>query len=269
MEPAITNDFYSEGFFGYGLKGDFKMWSLAHFIPLIILGLGIFLIFHFRKKLASLKHEENVRFIFAAVMLFFEMAYFWRLLYVGSGSTEKTNLLTKLPLQVCEWSCIFACFMLMKKSPSLYQICFFTCLTAGIFPLFLPSVISTTGPTYFRYYQYWAEHILPILAVFYMTFVYGYRPSIKEIYKPFIFLFTLAVIACIANYYIPDANYLYLAHDTTGISITSWLPDNVFLKLFVLSIGALSLFVIVYFASKLVMSLYSKWEEKKKLQEAK
>jgi hypothetical integral membrane protein (TIGR02206 family) len=262
MTSAIQNDFYKDGFFGYGEVGNFKPWSLAHFIPLIILIAGIILIYIFRNKIANAKHEENIRYVLAGLMLFFEMAYFWRLLYVGSGSSEETNLLEKLPLQVCEWTCIIGSIMLMKKSKNLCDICFFASLTAGIFPLLFPAVISTTGPAYFRYYQYWAEHILPIFAVFYMVFVHGYRPKLINIYKPFIFLLILAILASIANYYIPEADYLYLANNTDGLSITSWLPQNVYLKLFVLSLLFISAFVLIYFLTKLIIFLYSKYGKK-------
>ena len=77
--------FYNSGFFGFGEKGNFKYWSLAHFIPIILLIAAIVLIYRYRAWLREWKHEENFRFIFAFVMLMVEMSYFWRLLYVGSS----------------------------------------------------------------------------------------------------------------------------------------------------------------------------------------
>ena len=214
MEKEVWVQFFKDGFFGYGEKGNFKYWSLAHFIPIILYGVGIYLIFRYREKLKNWKHEENFRFIFAAVMLLAEMSYFWRLLYVGSSDPEYTNLLDKLPLQVCEWTCIFAIFMITKKSKWLYQICFYVCLTIGIFPLLTPSVLSKTGPMYYRYYQYWLEHILPPLAVFYMTFVHGFRPKKKGIISAVGFLGVLVVFALICNAKFEGANYLYIAKGT-------------------------------------------------------
>ncbi|MFA6755482.1 MAG: TIGR02206 family membrane protein [Bacilli bacterium] len=263
MEPTLQNDFFSEGFFGYGEVGNFKPWSLAHFIPLILLCLGIFFLYFFRNKIKNNKHEETIRYVIAVTMLLFEMSYFWRLLYVGSGDSSKTNLLTKLPLQVCEWTCIIGSIMLMKKSNKLCDICFYTCLTAGLLPLLFPAVISTTGPMYFRYYQYWAEHIIPIWAVFYMVFVIGYRPKLINIYKPCIFLFILAVLASIANYYIPEADYLYLANNTSGLTITSWLPEKIFLKFLVLIVLFLSAFTLIYFIYRLIIFLFNKYNKNK------
>ncbi len=207
--------FFREGFFGYGEKGNFEYWSIAHFAPLLLLALSIFLLYRYREALQNWKHEENFRFIFAFVMLLFEMSYFWRLLYVGSSDPAETTLLDKLPLQVCEWTCIAAIFMITKKSRLLYEICFYVCLTIGLFPLLTPSVIHSTGPAYFRYYQFWGEHILPIIAVFYMTFVHGFRPRMRGIALASGFMLVLAGFALLCNFNIEGANYLYLATGTS------------------------------------------------------
>lgn len=243
--------FFSEGFFGYGEKGNFKYYSIAHFIPLILLALSIFLIYRYRDTFRSWKHEETFRFWFAFVMLMAEMSYFWRLLYVGSSDPTEKTLLDKLPLQVCEWTCIFAIFMITKKSKLLYQICFYVCLTIGLFPLLTPSVITTTGPTYYRYYQYWLEHILPIIAVFYMTFVHGFKPSLKGIIPATAFMSALVTMALICNFNIENANYLYLATGTTdgGGSVMDFLikiAPNVWGRLALLAGVVLAMFFIAY-----------------------
>ncbi len=243
--------FFKDGFFGYGEKGNFKYFSLAHFIPLILLVLAVFLCYRYRNKFKNWKHEETFRFIFAFVMLMAEMSYFWRLLYVGSSDPTKINLLDKLPLQVCEWTCIIAIFMMTKKSKLLYQICFYVCLTIGIFPLLTPSVITTTGPAYYRYYQYWMEHILPIIAVFYMTFVHGFRPRLKGIWLSSGFMSVLVVFALICNFNIKDANYLYLATGTSdgGGSAMDFLikiAPNVWGRLALLGAVVIAMFFAAY-----------------------
>lgn len=244
--------FFSSGFFGYGEKGNFKYWSFAHFAPIILLIAAIYLIFRFRKQLREWKHEETFRFIFAFVMLMVEMSYFWRLLYVGSSDPTEQHLLDKLPLQVCEWTCIIACFMLMKKSNNLYQICFFVSLSAGIFPLVTPAVIVTTGPAYYRYYQFWLEHILPIIAVFYMTFVHGSRAHFKGIFYAVGMLGVLAVFSIIANIKVPGTNYMYLATSTDGDSIVNFLPENIWVRLALFSVVIFSLFIGIYYLSRFI-----------------
>jgi len=271
LEPVVQVNFFKNGFFGYAEKGNFKYWSFAHFFPLILYGLGIFLIFHYREKLKNWKHEENFRFIFAAVMLFAEMSYFWRLLYVGSSDPNEHNLLDKLPLQVCEWTCILAIFMITKKSKWLYPICFYVCLTIGIFPLLTPSVIVTAGPAYYRYYQYWLEHILPPLAVFYMTFVHGFRPTKKGIIPATCFMGVLVVFALICNANIEGANYLYIAKGTSaggGKTLMDPIYDLVGgsqpLLLLLLAVLVIGIFFGAYYAHIGIRKLYDMCKTKKK-----
>lgn len=87
--------FFSEGFFGYAEKGNFKYYSLAHFIPIILLALAIYLTHRYRDKLKNWKHEENLRFIFAFVMLLAAMALICNFnieganyLYLARGTTD-------------------------------------------------------------------------------------------------------------------------------------------------------------------------------------
>ena len=174
------------------------------------------------------------------------MSYFWRLLYVGSGSPERLTLMTKLPLQLCEWGCILACFMLMSKNRTLFCICYYICLSFGIIPLLTPAVISTTGPAYYRYYQFWGEHCLPIFFVLYMVFVHGFRPRFKDMAKTLLLLLPLGTLAVIANMNIPGANFLYLSGSTAGNSVANILPQNLWLRLAVYAVIGFTLFVLVY-----------------------
>lgn len=270
MVPVTQVNFYKNGFFGFGEKGNFKYWSFAHFFPIALYGLAIYLIFRYREKLKNWKHEENFRFIFAAVMLFAEISYFWRLLYVGSSEIHVTDMMDKLPLQVCEWTCIFGAFMMMKKSKMLYPICFYVCLTIGIFPILTPSVITTAGPSYWRYYQYWLEHILPPLAVFYMTFVHGFRPTKKGIFGGVGYMATLVVFALICNAKFPEANYLYISKGTATEGGGS-LMDPIYnlvggsqvLLLILLGVLVIGIFFGAYYISVGLQKWYANYQAKK------
>ena len=223
--------FYSEGFFGYGEKGNFKYFSLWHFLPIVLLIAGIILTYIYREKIRSSKHEKTFRLILGMTMMFVEMSYFWRLLYIGCSDLGEINLLSRLPFQVCEWSCIFATLMVLTENKHFFDIDVVVCLTLGIMPLFLPAVIQRTGPAYYRYYQFWLEHILPIYAVFYMMFVKGFRYNVKKIYKAIIYLAVLGLICIYLNIKIPHATYMYLQGDDLGAALTSLLPANQFGRL--------------------------------------
>lgn len=264
MVTTYYCEFSNKGFFGFGEEGNFRYWSLAHFIPILLMIGAIVLIYLYRDRLHAWKHEGHVRTVLAFALIICEMSYFWRLLFVGSSEpTEVLNLLDKLPIQVCGWTCIFASFMLSRKSNVLYQICFFVCLTAGIFPLLTPAVITSTGPAYYRYYQFFLEHTLPIIAVFYMTFVHKYRPTFKGILYAVGFLAVLATVAIIVNLNVEGANYMYLAEATDGDSIVNLMPENVWVRLGLFALVVFPLFLLVYYLSRWIEKLAEKRKLKK------
>ena len=260
--PGFVYEFFHEGFFGYSMEQDFYDWSIWHILPLLLLGVAIFLTYRYREKLASWKGEETLRFALAFLIIFNEAFYYWRLLYVGSAHEGK-QLLTYLPLQVCEWSAYLCAFMMMKKSKHAFDIAYYVSLTLGVIPFFTPAVIHYAGPTYARYYQFWIEHLLPVYAVFYMMFVHGFRANIRRVYKPFAFLAVLAVLAIIANLNIEDANFMYLASGTEGDSIANILPENIWVRL-ALYIGIL---IVLFFLVSLP-HLIPEWKEKRRKKNA-
>lgn len=208
--------FYSDGFFGYGRANEFKNGSLAHLAPIILTIIIIFLIRKYKDKLKNFKYEEELRYVLAYSILFFEMAYYWRLLYVGPTSqVDADSFMTRLPLQVCEWTAILTTITILKKSKKLFSTVFTLTMSTSILALILPdTVLYDSGPAYFRYYQYFALHLLPIIAVYYMMFVHDFKPNKKGILYSWLFLTILYIAACFANNFLAsisnDKVYLYI-----------------------------------------------------------
>ena len=225
-------EYHSEGFFGYSETPVFEYFSFAHLLPILLLIAGIFLIYRYREKIKNWKHEDAFCTFMGVLLVLNECSYYWRLLYVGN-SQDGTQMMTFLPLQVCEWTAYIAAFMLLKKNKHAYDIVYYITLTLGLIPLVTPAVLTRVSIGHFRYYSFWFEHIVPMLAVFYMTFVHGFKPDYKKVYKPFAVLGVLACLAIYANLNIPDANYMYLAAGTPGDSLANVLPANVWARLVV------------------------------------
>lgn len=222
-------NFFSEGFFGYSDEQDFFMGSIWHILPIALMVLTIILIYVFRNKIKNFKYETSVRYILAFVMMIVEMSYFWRLLYVGSQGTDDT-MMWYLPIQMCQWGLIICIFTIISKNRKLFSINYYiTFMFAGL-ALAYPLVIQYTGPRYYRYYQFWLEHILPIICVCYLMIVHGLKPDYKGIYRSIIAVIPLLVIAMIANSRIDGASYLYLTLDVP------FLPDNQVIKAIIISI---------------------------------
>ena len=226
-------EFYNEGFFGYGEPGNFQYFSFWHFLPIVLLLCGIIFVYKKREALSAWQQEGRFRYIIAFLMLLVEMSYFWRLLYVGD-ETGIHSLMIKLPLQVCQWALIACVFMVMSKNDTLFGITFFLSLTIGILPILMPSVITRTGPAYYRYYQFWMEHELPIFMTYYMMFVHQKRPRYKDIWTSIGCLILLSIPCVIANKKIPGANYMYMGGESqggvTGGNIAQLFPESQFIR---------------------------------------
>ena len=222
-------------FFGAGDQVEFTNFSLAHFLPILVL-LGIlFLIYRFRDQLRQYKKEEVFRYIIAFLLILSEMSYYWRL--VGMPSLGP-NAADHLPITVCGWAVVFCSYMVIGKNQTLFDISYFWLFAGSIFALITPAVISHTGPTRFRYYQFWAEHTLGYIAIFYMIFVHGMRPTVRSAIKSYAALLVLAVI--------PGANYLFLARPEAAPSVLDILPPNFFLRTAIITAVVTALYVVAY-----------------------
>ena len=231
-------------FLGAGSEIEFQNFTLAHFVPIVLLIAVIFLIYRYRDNLRGFQHEKTLRLILAFALIFSEMSYYWRLVAIPSLGP---NPIDHLPITVCGWCVVFASYMILVKSQALFDICYFWLFSGSIFALITPTVISYTGPTRFRYYQFWLEHTLGYVAVFYMIFVHGMRPTIKSALRAAFWLAVLAVIAYFTNRMLgPGANYLFMAAPEDTPSILDILPPNFALRILVMAAAVFTLFALSY-----------------------
>ena len=231
-------------FFGKGEEVEFREFSLAHLIPILLMIAVILLIWRFGDKLRSCKNEKSIRFALAFAMIISEMSYFWRL--VGVPDLD-ANPVDHLPITVCGWAIVFASYMIVTKSQSLFDIVYFWLFSGTVFALITPTVITYTGPTRFRYYQFWLEHTLGYIAIFYMIFVHNMRPTVKSAVKSYSLLTVLAAVAFAANRILgPGANYLFMAKPEDTPSVLDILPPNFVLRLFVMAAVVTLMFFLAY-----------------------
>ncbi len=231
-------------FFGQGETVEFTNFSLAHILPIVILVAVILLTYRFREALKRPKADNTFRYVLAFMLIICEMSYYWRL--VGMPSLGP-NPIDHLPITVCGWVVVFSSYMLIGKSQTLYDISYFWAFSGSIFALITPTVISYTGPTRFRYYQFWLEHTLGYVAIFYMTFVHGMRPTVKSAVKAYIGMVILAAVAYFANSMLgPGANYLFMAKPEDTPSILDILPPNFALRIAVMAAAVTAMFFVAY-----------------------
>ena len=231
-------------FFGKGENIEFENFTLAHFLPIIIAAGIILLIYFYCNKIKEMKNERYFRYALGFMLIVCEMSYFWRFVAVPSLGG---NPVDHLPITVCGWAVVLASYMLVGKSRTLFDITYFWVFAGTVFALITPTVITYTGPTRYRYYQFWGEHLLGYIAIFYMMFVHKMRPTWKSFVKSYIALFVLALIAYWANAVIgPGANYLFLAKPEDTPSILDILPPNHLLRIIVMASVITLLFFLSY-----------------------
>ncbi|MBR5795686.1 MAG: TIGR02206 family membrane protein [Erysipelotrichaceae bacterium] len=231
-------------FFGVGTEIEFEIFTLAHFLPIVIMFVLIYLIYRYKDTLRDSKMDMSIRYIIAFTLIISEMSYYWRL--VGMPSLGP-NPVEHLPIAVCGWVAIFCSFMVIGKSQTLFDISYFWLFAGSVFALLTPAVISYTGPTRFRYYQFWIEHIGGFIAIFYMMFVHKMRPTMQSMVKSYVALVIMAIIAYNANQIIGSgANYLYMARPEAAPSILDILPPNFVLRLIIMAFAITVLFGVAY-----------------------
>jgi hypothetical integral membrane protein (TIGR02206 family) len=236
-------DFFSY-FFGKGDAVEFRDFTLAHFLPILLAIAVIFLIYRFRDCIGAWGHEQTIRWVLAFAMIVSEMSYFWRLVGVPSLNP---NPIDHLPITVCGWAIVFSSYMVVTKSQSLFDIVYFWLFSGTIFALITPTVITYTGPTRFRYYQFWLEHTLGYIGIFYMIFVHQMRPTVKSAIKSYAALVVLAGIAFFANSVLgPGANYLFMAKPEDTPSILDILPPVYAVRILVMAAVVTTLFFLAY-----------------------
>ena len=230
-------------FFGAGKTQEFAIFTFAHFAPVLVMLGIIFLIYRKKDAIRNWKHEETLRFVLAFMLIISDMSYYWRL--VGMPSLGP-NPVENLPIGVCGWAVIFCSFMLAGKKQGLFDIAYFWLLSGSLFALLTPTPLNFTGPTRFRYYQFWAEHTLGYIAIFYMIFVHGMRPNFKSLIRSYLALLVLAIIAYNVNVMIPGANYLYLARPESAPSVLDILPPNFALRTAIIVMVITAMFFLAY-----------------------
>ena len=231
-------------FFGIGSTVEFENFTLAHFAPIVIAVAVILLIRHFRRQHKNCRFEKNLRYILAFMLIICEMSYFWRLVGVPALNP---NPVDHLPITVCGWAVIFCSYMVIGKSQALFDISYFWLFSGTLFALITPTVITYTGPTRFRYYQFWLEHTLGYVAIFHMIFVHGMRPTVKSAITSYSSLVVLALIAYFANAMLgPGANYLFMAKPEDTPSILDILPPNFALRVAIMAAVITLMYFLAY-----------------------
>ena len=201
-------------FFGHDI--DFaqamKPFTWQHYLIMFLGVLGVVVTLKFADKLKAYKYENRVRIGFAIWLLFLELSYHLHYWLFGMFS---------VPLHICSFGVMLSVTILFTKNKKVFEVLFFVGIFGGLLALFIP---NTLGYTYFnmRYYHFIFLHISIAIVPIYYFKAYGYRISLRSIYKTFGYIMLILPLVVFVNY-VKDKNYMFIGEKPEIIA--DLLPD--------------------------------------------
>ena len=239
--------YYSEGFFGFGPPGTFHPYGLMHFAPILICVGWLILVWIKREWFRRWKHELRFRFALSFLLFCMEFSFFVWLLYVGDSSGSYL-MMAKLPLHLCDLGLIVCMFMVPSGNRTLFGINFFVTLFGATLACIIPqTVLDGADPSYYRYYQYFGEHLIPVFCTVYMLIVHRMRPRYRDIWITLGVLLLMTIPAILLNEGYPGSDYLFLKLES------SLFPSNQYLRACVYTVLIVVIFHLMWFLWRLLL----------------
>ena len=205
------------------------------------------------KKTNSEKVKTIFCYIVSALLLLQEISFnIWNI-YVGRWSIGHT-----LPFHLCGMAIILSPIMLLKKNYLLYEIIYFWGFGGAVQALITPN--TSFGFPHYRFFQYFLSHGLIIIGCVYMTFIYGFRPRLKSIWKTFILTNIYLVFIAIFNLLV-NGNYLFICQKPETPSLIDYLGPWPWYILGLEVVAIISFFI--YYLPFLIKDIIIKYKENK------
>jgi hypothetical integral membrane protein (TIGR02206 family) len=193
------------------LLGKFEMFSLPHIIALLIVAaLNVVMVLAL-KKVDSKKVNRYFCYILSFILLAQELSLNIWYICVGQWSVGH-----HLPLHLCGLAVVLSPIMLIKKKKLLYELFYFWGMGGAIQSILTPD--NSYAFPHYRMIQTFVSHGAIIMAIIYMTFVEGYRPTFKSLVKTIVITNIYMGIIGLFNLLV-NGNYLYICSppDTPSI----------------------------------------------------
>jgi hypothetical integral membrane protein (TIGR02206 family) len=230
------------------LEGEFKLFSATHIIVLLTLAALNVLMVIWQRRTRNEKARVYFRYSLAALLILQEIS-----LNIWYVSTGQWDIGKSLPLHLCGAAIVLSAIMLVTKSYGLYELTYFWGFGGATQALLTPD--STYGFPHYRFFQVFVSHGAIVTACVYMTFVVGYRPTFKSLWKTFWITNAYAAVIALFNWLV-GGNYLFLCHKPETPSLLDSLGPWPW---YILSLQAVGLFTfLVLYSPYAVRDLLAK-----------
>jgi hypothetical integral membrane protein (TIGR02206 family) len=194
----------------------FEFFSIPHTAALVVIGALLAVIYIFRKTLAQPSVDRLAIYAAAVILIMFEAG-----LYIWYFAYDEWSVDATLPFQLCSLTFMLSVVMLLTKSYALYEFNYFAGIGGALQALLTPAAILSGFP-HFTYYYFFVAHGGIVLAAMYMTWVTGYRPQFKSIWKTLLYL-NIYMIFILGINRITGGNYLFLTRKPPQASLLDYL----------------------------------------------
>ncbi|MCI3922289.1 TIGR02206 family membrane protein [Paenibacillus sp. TRM 82003] len=188
------------------MQGEFVLFSAPHLAGLFGLAVTAVALIVFRSVLRGRK----VRIGIAVVLVGSELALYTQYTITGTWGWYA------LPFQLCTITLWISVYVLLTRSRRAYEVAFFLGILGAMQAMLTP-YLTVTAPD-FRYFHFFIAHIGIIAASIYMTAAEGYRPTVRSLFRAFLWLNVLAVPAAVANR-LTGENFMFLARKPSTASL--------------------------------------------------
>lgn len=127
-----------------------------------------------------------------------------------------------LPFDLCNFMGVTAIILTLTRSYRMYEVYYFWILAGTLQALITPD-LPNDFPHY-TFWKYWVVHGGLVIVILYMTFVFDMRPTLKSIWRSFLWLQVFFVSLLLVNY-LTGSNYGYLNAKPETASLLDYMPE--------------------------------------------
>ena len=216
-------------------NNNFTPFSVQHaIVALFCIFFGFALIFITKKQ--THKVQSIIGNIFALSICFTVLLGTFVHLYKGNF-----NIQEDLPLHLCSFLALVIPVLSVTKKFVYYEIFFFLILAGTLQSLITPDEHNYLN---FPFFRYWFVHAGLVIFMFYATFIYEMRPTLKSVGKSFLGMQAYMLFTFILNYFL-GSNYFFTNRKpdaATALDLFGDWPQYIF----VVEILVIPYFMLIY-----------------------
>lgn len=217
----------------------FSLFSFTHWSTLFVMFLIIVSIYIFRKTLRNAGINLTARLVLAVMMVGSEIS-----LHIWLWNINEWTIQYSLPFHLSSISILLSAVLAVTKSYSLFEFTYFAGVGSALQAMLTPDISAYTFP-HFRYVHFFISHGGIVVVNLFIVFVEKYRPTLKSLWKAFLYLNIYTVFIFLLNYFI-KGNYMYISEKPVNPSLLDYLGPWPYYIL-PLELITLLTFLILYF----------------------